>query len=73
MPDELARKVRILAAEADTSMSQLLCRLVAEKVEADDAYEKTMKSYLLRTRSGLNLAGRKLPAREELYDRHALR
>jgi len=73
MPDELARRVRVLAAEADTSMSQYLCRLAAEKAAAADDYEAAMRSYLSRKRGGLTLSGRKLPSREELHDRNALR
>lgn len=73
MPHDLARKVRVLAAKADTSMSQFLCKLVAEKVQAENAYEKAMKSYLARRSYPLRTAGEPLPKREELYDRHALR
>ncbi len=73
MPDELARKTRILAAEADTSMSQFLCNLVAEKAVSSDEYKAAMKRCLSRKRGGVNLAGQKLPTREELQERHALR
>jgi hypothetical protein len=59
MPDELARKVRVLAAQADTSMSQYLCQLAAEKAEADDGYTAAKFRYLSRDRSGLRLAGQK--------------
>jgi len=73
MPDELARRIRVLAAEADTSMSQYLCRLAAEKAAAADDYAAAMRGYLSRKRGGLSLSGRKLPSREELHDRNALR
>lgn len=73
MPDDLARKVRIMAAEADTSMSQFLCQLVEAKANADDQYKKAMERFLSRPRGGLNLAGQPLPSREELHDRDALR
>jgi predicted transcriptional regulator len=73
MPDDLARKVRVLAAKADTSMSQYLCQLAAEKTAADDAYAAAMERFLSRSRGGLNLAGQKLPTREEIHDRDALR
>jgi predicted transcriptional regulator len=73
MPDDLARKVRVLAAKADTSVSQYLCRLAAERAACDDDYEVAMRSYLSRERGGLRLAGQKLPSREELHDRDALR
>jgi hypothetical protein len=73
MPEDLARKIRVLAAEADTSMSQYLCQLAAEKAAAGDAYAAAMERYLSRSRGGLNLAGQKLPTREEIHDRDALR
>lgn len=73
MPDELAHKVRVLAAKADTSMSQYLCQLAAEKAEADDGYTAAKVSYLSRDRGGLRLAGQKLPTRDEIHDRDALR
>ena len=73
MPDALARKVRVLAAQADTSMSQYLCRLAAEKTADDDAYGAAMRRYLTRNRGVLRLAGQKLPTREELHIRDALR
>lgn len=73
MPDELARRVRILAAEADTSMSQFLCRLVEEKTEAQGRYGAAMKSYLTRKRGGIRSTGGPLPSRESLHDRDAFR
>ncbi len=73
MPDDLARKVRILAAEADTSMSQYLCRLVEEKAAAGDAYQAAMERFLSRKRGGIRTAGGPLPSRESLYDRDVLR
>ena len=73
MPEDLARKVRVLAAKADTSMSQYLCQLAAGKAAADDAYAVAMERYLSRNRGGLKLAGQKIPTREEIHDRDALR
>ena len=73
MPEDLASKVRVLAARADTSMSQYLCRLAREKADDDDAYTSAMKRYLSRRRGGLRLSEQKLPSREEIHDRDALR
>jgi hypothetical protein len=73
MPDALARRVRVLAAEADTSMSQYLCQLAARQAEATDDYDRAMLRYLSRKRGGLKISGQALPSRDELYDRHALR
>jgi hypothetical protein len=73
MPDDLARRVRVQAAEADTSMSQYLCGLAARAMGELDGYQKSMTRYLSRKRGGLKLAGQKLPSRDELHDRDALR
>ena len=73
MPDDLARKVRVLAAQADTSMSQYLCQLAARHAEADDAYLAAMRRYLSRNRVGLRLERQRLSSREALHDRDALR
>lgn len=35
MPEELALKVRILAAKAEKSVSQYICSLAEEKVDSD--------------------------------------
>ncbi|MGJ3242200.1 MAG: CopG family transcriptional regulator [Opitutales bacterium] len=73
MPDTLAKKTRIMAAEADTSMSQFLCRLVEEKARANSSYQTSMKRYLARKRGGIRTEGGPLPSRESLYDRDVLR
>jgi hypothetical protein len=72
MPDALARRVRVLAAEADTSMSQYHCQLAARQAEATDDYERAMIRYFSRKHGGLMISGQALPSRDELYDRHAL-
>jgi predicted transcriptional regulator len=73
MPEDLARRVRVLAAEADTSMSQYLCQIAARQVEETNGYQQSMSRYLSRKRGGLKLNRQKLPSRDELHDRDALR
>lgn len=73
MPDALAKKTRVMAAEADTSMSQFLCQLVEEKARASSSYQASMKRYLARKRGGIRAEGGPLPSRESLYDRDVLR
>lgn len=73
MPDDLARRVRVLAARADTSMSQYLCQLAAEKAAAEDVYEGAMRRYLARGSRLLRDPAQPLPKRDELYDRDVLR
>jgi predicted transcriptional regulator len=73
MPEDLARKVRVLAAKADTSMSQFLCQLASAKVAEEDDYQSAMERYLARPSRLLRDPAQPLPKREELYDRHVLR
>jgi hypothetical protein len=73
MPDDLARKVRVMAAEEDTSMSQFLCRLAEEKVRSKCSYQAAMERYWSRKHGGIRTEGGPLPSRESLYDRNVLR
>lgn len=73
MPDDLARKVRVLAAKADTSVSKFLCQLAEEKTREGDEYEAAMKRYMARGSRPLRESGQPLPKREEIYDRDVLR
>lgn len=73
MPDDLAQQTRVLAAKADTSMSQYLCQLVSRKISDDNNYEAAMRRYLTRRRSGLALAGNTMPQRDDIHERSALR
>lgn len=71
MPDELARKVRMMAAGAEMSMSRFLCRLAEEKARVEDQYEAAKREYFGRKSRPLRDPGRPLPSREERYDRAA--
>jgi metal-responsive CopG/Arc/MetJ family transcriptional regulator len=73
MPDELARKVGVMAAKEDVSMSQFFCKLVEEKTGSEDGYRAAMESYLSRGSRLLRDPAQALPKREELYDRAAFR
>ncbi len=73
LPDEIGRKTRVLAAEAETSMSQFLCRLVTEKIESETEYQAAMARFLRRGARPLQDEPKSYPDRESLHDRHALR
>jgi len=73
LPDDIARKTRVLAAEADTSMSQYLCGLITEKIESRSNYRSAMSRYLNRPTRILREGDQALPSREDLHDREALR
>jgi len=73
LPDDIGRKTRVLAAEADTSMSQFLCRLVIEKIESEANYQTAMTRFLRRTAHPLQAELNHYPDRNSLHDRHAFR
>jgi predicted transcriptional regulator len=73
LPDDIGRKTRLLAAEADTSMSQFLCRLVTEKIESEKEYQAAMTRFLRRSARLLQSEPTPYPDRDSLHDRHALR
>lgn len=68
----LVRKLRILAASRDTSVSGLLREELARLVERSEGYERAMKQAIAALERGYRLGGK--PAhREELHDRADLR
>jgi hypothetical protein len=73
LPDAIGRKTRVLAAEAETSVSQYLCRLVTEKIEGETKYQAAMTRFLRRGARSLQAKPAPYPTRDSLHDRHALR
>ena len=65
---QLLRKIKILAAKQETSISALLNALLEEKVGKDSEYEQAKERALVRMKEGLDLGGRPF-SREEIYDR----
>lgn len=69
---DLVRKLRVLAAKRDTSISGLLREELKRLVERSDRYERAMKRAITTLARGYHLGG--APARrEELHDRARLR
>ena len=48
LPDEVARRARIWAAEADTSLSAFLCRLLTERMENETGYRRAAGDFFSR-------------------------
>ena len=65
---QLLRKIKVLAAKQETSISALLVSLLEERVSKDLEYEHAKERALERMREGLDLGGRPL-SRGELYER----
>lgn len=63
------RKVKILAAKRDTSVTRLLADQLARVVAEDDEYEPAKSRALKRMKKGFHLGGRILATREELHAR----
>jgi hypothetical protein len=66
---ELLKKVKILAAKKDTSISKLLTKQLARIVSEEGLYESSKKRALTRLRKGYHLGGQILAKREELHER----
>ena len=69
LPDDLARWLRVRAAEDDRSVSRWVTGLLAGMRRREDEYEVAMKQFMaVKTRRMEWVDGRK-PTREELHDR----
>ena len=73
LPEEVARWLRVKAAESERSVSKWLAELLEGMQRQEDEYEVAMKRALsVKPRKMEWVDGRK-PTREELYDRPGLR
>ena len=75
LPEDLARWLRVRAAENDRSVSRWIAELLDGMRRREDDYEVAMKRFLARAREPRTLewVGGRRPTREELYDRPGLR
>ena len=69
LDEDVARWVRIRAAERETSVSRLVGELLREKMLAEQSYEGTMREYLARPARKLRRTAAGYPRRPELYGR----
>lgn len=69
LPDELAHRAKVFAAEHNTSVSKYVGRLLSERLEAEQGYVKAMGQWQAKKPMLLNEAGAKYPARDSLYER----
>ena len=73
LPEDLARWLRVRAAENDRSVSRWVAELLAGMRRQEDEYEVAMKQALaVKPRKMEWVDGRK-PTREELHDRPSFR
>jgi plasmid stability protein len=69
LDEEVARWIRILAAEHDTSVSKLLGDFLKEKMEGERNYHQSMETFLTRTPKPLKKTGASYPSRDSLHER----
>ena len=73
LPEDLARWVRVRAAEKDRSVSRWVAELLEGQRRQEDEYDVAMKRFLaVKPRRMEWIDGRK-PTREELHDRASFR
>ena len=73
LPEDLARWVRIRAAENERSVSRWLADLLEGMRRRDDEYAIAMRQFLAVEPCAMEWTDGRKPSREELHDRAALR
>jgi len=73
LQEDLARWLRVKAAEDDRSVSKWLAELLEGMRLKEDAYETAMRRYLEMKPRKLDWPDGRKPTREELHDRPGLR
>ena len=73
LPEDVARWLRVKAAENERSVSKWLAELLESMQRQEDEYEIAMKRYLAMKPRKINWLNGRRPTREELYDRPGLR
>jgi hypothetical protein len=66
---DLLRKVRVLAAENDTSVSALLAEYLAKAIREREGYEQAKRRALARLKHGYDLGYKPPASRDEFYER----
>jgi predicted transcriptional regulator len=66
---DLLKKVKILAAERDTSISALVTLQIEKLLKKDGKYEEAMKRALARMEKGMAIGWNPPKTRDELYER----
>ncbi|MDH5564374.1 MAG: CopG family transcriptional regulator [Nitrospirota bacterium] len=71
LPKSLLKKAKIVVAQEEKSLSELIREILRGKVEQQTGYEKAKQRHLSLLKRGLNLGtqGRLGDTREELHDR----
>lgn len=73
LDEDAARWIRVEAAKRETSVSRLLGEMVQERMRSEDAYEEARRQFFAIQPRPLRAGDARLPSREDLHDRTALR
>jgi hypothetical protein len=73
LDDDTFARARVKAAERNLSLSRFVGEVLREHMRGDDEYERAMRRALSRKPTPLLKPGERLPTREELHDRAAMR
>lgn len=73
LPDDLARWLRVRAAENERSVSRWVAELIDGTRRQEDAYEVAMQRALSVEPLKMEWVGGRKPTREELHDRAGFR
>jgi plasmid stability protein len=69
LDEDIARWVRIRAAEHEKSVSRLLRELLQEKMAEDRGYAQAMETFLSVRPSRIRKKGVRYPSRDEIHGR----
>jgi hypothetical protein len=69
LDEKVARWARVWAAKHNTSVSKMLGEFLAERMSAENGYDRAMRAFLSRKPQRLRSNSAKLPKRDSLYDR----
>ncbi len=73
LQEDVARWVRIRAAELDSSVSRLVGEMLKDKMQEEESYSAAMQQYMSRSPKPLKTPETRYPGREELHERRGLR
>ena len=73
LPEDVARWLRIRAAESDRSVSKWLADLLEGMKRQEDEYDTAMRDLLARKPRKFKWVDDRKPTREELHDRASFR
>ena len=69
LPKSVLRRMKLLAAQRQSSVSRLLTQAVEKMLEEETEYESARKRQTILMEQGFNLGFRKPASRDELHER----